>query len=127
MRSTGIRLFVVFLCCSWFLITGLLNPVIAAKDKEKTASQPAVVEGQIQWEGQKECPPKAEKEECPTTFGPIITDTAIPTREGSVRHPTHLWLELYHQQLQPELAAYFRGRRFSVLWHELEVYLRFMG
>jgi len=43
-----------------------------------------VVEGEIQLEGKPEevCEPKAKEEVCPTTFGPIITDTAIPIDKG---------------------------------------------
>jgi hypothetical protein len=106
MRDAGSRLFVVFLCCSWFWATGLLNTVIAAGDKEKTTAQPAVVEGQIQFEGQKPCPPEAAKEECPATFGPIITDTAIPIEKGKFA-------------IQPTFGLSFVTRNFTRNWRSV--------
>ena len=55
-----------------------------------------------------------------------------PHREGQVRPPTHLWPELYHQQLQPQLAPRVAGGDFQSfgmswkftygLWNNLEVY-----
>jgi hypothetical protein len=106
MGYTGVRLFVVFLCCSWFLATGLPNPVLAAEDKERTTSQPAVVEGQIQFEGGKECPPEEAKEECPATFGPIITDTAIPIEKGKFA-------------IQPTFGPSFTTNNFSPNWRRI--------
>ena len=58
MRFT-IRLFIVFLGFAWLLATGLPTPAMAAEEKEKNRSNPSVVEGQIQLEGQKPCPSEA--------------------------------------------------------------------
>ena len=106
MRFRTIRLFVVFLGCLWFLAAGLLYPVIAAEDKDKTESKPAVVEGQIQLEGQPPCPPEAAKEVCPSTFGPIITDTAIPIEKGKFA-------------IQPTFGLSFTTNNFSPSWRRI--------
>jgi hypothetical protein len=103
MQLRTIRLFVVFLGCLWFLAAGLLYPVFAAEDKDKTDSKPPVVEGQIQLEGKPPCPPKAAEEVCPATFGPILTDTAIPIEKGKF-------------SIQPTFGLSFTTNNFSPSW-----------
>ncbi|MCK9375386.1 MAG: transporter [Syntrophobacterales bacterium] len=82
MRCARSWLFLLPICFLSCLAVGWVSPAGAAEDKEKT-SPPAAVEGEIQFEKPQEpCEPKAKEEECPTTFGPIITDTAIPIDKG---------------------------------------------
>jgi hypothetical protein len=132
MRSVSIRLFVVLLCFPWFLATGLLNPLIAAEEREKTASQP-VVEGQIQLEAQKPCPSEAAAEECPATFGPIITDTAIPIEKGKFAIQPTFGLSFTTNNFSPgwrrlsaggDFQSFGMSWRFTYgLWNNLEVYV----
>jgi len=78
MRSVRTCLF-----CAACLAAGWLNPAIAAEGKKPASSTPTPVAGEIQFEGPKAgCPPEPAKDECPSTFGPLITDTAIPIEKG---------------------------------------------
>jgi hypothetical protein len=78
-----IWLFRLVLLCGGCLAAGWFNPAMAADEKTPSISKPTAVPGEIQFEGPKEgCPPEPAKEECPSTFGPIITDTAIPIDKG---------------------------------------------
>jgi hypothetical protein len=93
-------------CCGW-LATGGLNPVIAAEDKEKAISKPTAVEGEIQFEGRGEgFQPEPAKDECPSTFGPIVTDTAIPIEKGKFA-------------LQPTFGLSFTTNNFSPSWRRI--------
>jgi hypothetical protein len=81
---------------SGWLTTGWMSPVSAAEGQDKAISKPAPVEGEIQFEGRGEGfrpegkeeakeegkKEEAKEDECPATFGPIITDTAIPIEKG---------------------------------------------
>ena len=90
MRDVRIWWFCLALFCSGCLAAGWLNPVIAATDQEKTASQPAAVKEDVQPGGRGEgFQPECAKDECPTTFGPIITDTAIPVSYTHLTLPTN--------------------------------------
>jgi hypothetical protein len=94
MRSVWLCL--LLLSYSGWLTTGWITPVNAAEGQGKPISQPAAVEGEIQFEGrgegfrpeEKEAAKEegkkeeAKEEECPATFGPILTDTAIPIEKG---------------------------------------------
>jgi hypothetical protein len=81
MRSVWLCLLV--LSCAGWLATGWITPARAATGQDKAISPPARVEGEIQFEGRGEgFQPEAAKEECPATFGPIITDTAVPMEKG---------------------------------------------
>jgi hypothetical protein len=83
MKSVRIGLSVLPLLWLSWLATGWVSPAMAIEEKEKSISTPAAVEGEIQFEKPQEpCVPKAQAEECPATFGPIITDTAIPIEKG---------------------------------------------
>jgi hypothetical protein len=95
------------LFCSGCLAAGWLNPAIAAADKEKSGAQPAAVQedGHPGGRGggfQPECP----KDECPTTFGPIVTDTAIPLEPGKF-------------VLQPTFGLGFTINNFSPNWRRI--------
>jgi hypothetical protein len=124
----------VLLCLGMTLgaLPGWAN--ISPGDKEKTASQPAVVEGQIQLEGQKECPPEAPKEEeCPATFGPIITDTAIPIDTGKFALQPTFGLSFITNSLTQSWRRVSAGGDFQSfgmdwkftygLWNNLEVFV----
>lgn len=90
MRDVRIWLFCLVLCGSGCLAAGWLNPAIAAADQEKAGAQPAAVKEDLQPGGRGEgYQPECATDECPTTFGPIITDTAIPVEKGKfVIQPT---------------------------------------
>lgn len=107
MRYARIWLFCLALfCCGW-LATGWLNPVFAADDKEKAISKPTAVEGEIQFEGRGEgFQPEPAKDECPSTFGPIVTDTAIPIETGKFA-------------LQPTFGLSFATNNFSPSWRRI--------
>jgi len=90
MRSVWLCL--LLLSCSGWLAAGWITPVNAAEGKDQAISKPAAVEGEIQFEGRGEgFRPEAKEEgkeeakeaECPATFGPIITDTAVPIEKGA--------------------------------------------
>jgi hypothetical protein len=104
MRASGIRFFwVLAILCGWLAIGGS-NPVIAADAKGKDNTPPSAVEGEIQFtQPQAPCPPEPAKDECPTTFGPIITDTAIPIEKGKFA-------------VQPTFGLGFTTGNFSPSW-----------
>jgi hypothetical protein len=94
------------LCCGW-LATGWFNPVIAADAKDRDNAKPAAVEGEIQFEGRGEgFTPEPAKDECPSTFGPIVTDTAIPMETGKFA-------------LQPTFGLSFTTNNFSPSWRRI--------
>lgn len=83
MKASGIRLFWLLVFCSAWLATGGLNPAIAADAQGQDNAKPAAVEGEIRFtQPQAPSPPEPATDECPATFGPIITDTAIPIEKG---------------------------------------------
>ncbi len=133
MRFATIRSGVILLGCLWFLTAGLLYPVIAAENKGKTESQPAAVEGQIQLEGRPPCPPQAAEEVCPATFGPIITDTAIPIEKGMFAIQPTFGLSFATSNLSPSWRHISAGgdfQSFGMSWkftygliNNLEVYV----
>jgi len=107
MRSLKFWLILLPLCCSPWLAAGWVTPAPAAEGKEAVPAPPAVVEGEIQLEGGKEgCPPEPPKDECPTTFGPIITDTAIPIEKGKFA-------------VQPTFGLSFVTHTFSPSWRRI--------
>jgi len=107
MRTVRTWLFFLSLfCCGW-LATGWFNSASAAEDKEKSISKPAAVEGEIQFEGRGEgFQPEPPKDECPSTFGPIVTDTAIPIETGKFA-------------LQPTFGLSFTTNNFSPSWRRI--------
>jgi hypothetical protein len=133
MRSVRTRLFCVLLCgCSW-LASGWFNPVIAADDQEKVTEKTAPGAGESQSGGrgegfQAECP----KDECPTTFGPIITDTAIPIEKGKFAVQPTLAMSFTTHNFSPswrrvsaggDFKSFGMGYKFTYgLWNNLEVY-----
>ena len=89
MRASRIRLLWLLALGSGWLVAGWLNPAFAADDKDQGTAKPAAA-GEIQSGGRGEgFQPECAQDECPTTFGPIITDTAIPVEKGKfVIQPT---------------------------------------
>jgi len=100
MRKVRIWIFLLSVFSTVYLTTGWFNPATAAEGKEKAVTAPAAagqekppaaeeVGGRGEGfqpegkegakEGKKE---EAQEDECPATFGPIITDTAIPIEKG---------------------------------------------
>ncbi len=86
----------------WVLLTvpGWAQPT-AAEEKDRTA-----VETVGQGEGKAEAKEEAQGEECPSTFGPIITDTAIPIDKGRFA-------------LQPTFGLSFVTHSFSPSWRRV--------
>jgi hypothetical protein len=107
MRYVRIWLFCLALFCAGCLAAGWLNPAIAADEKAPGTSKPAAAAGEIQSEGRGEgFQPEPSKEECPATFGPIITDTAIPIEPGKFA-------------LQPTFGLSFTTNNFSPSWRRI--------
>jgi hypothetical protein len=133
MRLARISEFCIFLCCSWWLAVGWMAPVNAADENDGAAAPPKVVEGEIQLGGPKEpCPPEAAKSECPSTFGPIITDTAIPIEKGKLAVQPTFGLSFITSNFSPSWRRVSAGGNFESfgmswkfvygLWNNLEVY-----
>ena len=75
--------------------------------KHRATAQPAAAAGEIQSGGRGEgFQPERAKDECPTTFGPIITDTAIPIEKGKFA-------------LQPTFGLSFTTHNFSPSWRRI--------
>ena len=107
MRASGIRLFWLSGLFSAWLATGWLNPAIAADALGKDNAKPTTVEGEIQFtQPQAPCLPEPAKDECPSTFGPIITDTAIPIEKGKFA-------------IQPTFGMGFTTGNFSPSWRRV--------
>jgi hypothetical protein len=107
MRALCIRLFWILVLCSACLAAGGGTSVIAADAKGKDNATLPAVEGEIQFtQPQAPCPPEPAKDECPTTFGPIITDTAIPIEKGKFA-------------VQPTFGMGFTTRNFSPSWRRM--------
>jgi hypothetical protein len=133
MKSARNWLCLLLIFSFWWLVSGGTAPAWAAVDTEPPKAKPGVVEGEIQLEGQKEPgPAEAAKEECPTTFGPILTDTAIVTEKGVfVIQPT-FGLSFTTNTFSPnwrrtsaggDFQSFGMSWRFTYgLWNNLEVY-----
>ncbi|MFA5110206.1 MAG: transporter [Desulfobaccales bacterium] len=132
MRSLRSWLFLVPICFLSCLALGWVSPAGAAGDTAKTPP-PAAVEGEIQFEKPQEpCEPKAKEEECPTTFGPIITDTAIPIDKGKFAIQPTFGLSVVTDALTRNwrrvsaggnLKTYSMDWKFTYgLWDNLEVF-----
>jgi hypothetical protein len=132
MRSARVPIYLILLCCSWWLAIGSMSIAGAAEEKPEVAP-PKVVEGEIQIPGQKEsCPPEAAKEECPSTFGPIIADTAIPIEKGKFAIQPTFGLSFITSNFSPSwrrvsaggnMQSFGMSWKFTYgLWNNLEVY-----
>jgi hypothetical protein len=104
--SPGHLFWLLVLGLIW-LATGWLNPAFAVADQDKTGAQPAAVQEEVQPGGRGEgYQPECAKEECPSTFGPIITDTAIPVEKGKF-------------VIQPTFGLSFTINNFSPSWRRI--------
>ncbi len=116
MRSARFWLFLLSICCLAHPATGWLNPVTAAEEKEKAVSGTAAKEEgktlstatkeEGKQEEKKEKQEEAKADECPSTFGPIITDTAIPIEKGKFA-------------IQPTWGLSFVTKTFSPSWRRV--------
>ncbi len=142
MRSARIWLCLLSAFCLAFPATGWPNPVTAAPEKEKAISQTTAKEGKTQAaeetkeEGKKEekeaKKEEAKEDECPSTFGPIITDTAIPIEKGKFALQPTWGLSFVNNSFSPSwrrisAGGDFKSLNMSVkltygLWNNLEVY-----
>jgi len=115
MRSVRIWLFLLAALCLLYPATGLLNPVIAAEGKKAISQTLSKEQGKPQTTATNEKGQQEEGEgryeeikegECPATFGPIITDTAIPMDKGRFA-------------LQPTWGLSFVTNAFSPSWRRI--------
>jgi hypothetical protein len=107
MRVLRIGLWCLLVLGSVWLAGEWITPAAAAEKPDQAGGKPAAVEGEIQIEGKgPECPPEAAKDECPATFGPIVTDTAIPMEKGKFA-------------LQPTFGLSFATHNFSPSWRRV--------
>jgi hypothetical protein len=137
MKTARIWLFWLAVFCSGWLVTGWFNPAWAAEAKEKTISESGVVEGEIQLEGRRQGveAETAKAEVCPTTFGPILTDTAIPIEKGKFAIQPTFGLSLTTSNFSPSWRRVSAGgdfQSFGMSWrftygllNNLEVYAVF--
>jgi len=134
MRHVRIRLFCLAVCCAGCLAAAWLNPAIAAADQNKAGARPVAVAEDIQPGGRGEgYQPECAKEECPSTFGPIITDTAVPIEKGKFALQPTFGLSFITKCLSPNWRRVSPGgdfRSFAMdykftygLWNNLEVYV----
>ncbi len=117
MRLTRIWVFLLSIFCWAHLAMAWSNPVTAAEGKDKAVSEIGAPEGEKTQAGKEtkekgEQEEKAEKkeeakeDECPATFGPIITDTAIPIEKGKFA-------------IQPTFGLSFTTNTFSPSWRRI--------
>jgi len=111
MKSVRFWLFLLSLCLV-YPATGWINPVIAAEEDKAISKKVSKEEGKTQTqqetkdEGKEEKKEEAKEEECPATFGPIITDTAIPIEKGKFA-------------IQPTFGLSFVTNTFSPSWRRI--------
>jgi hypothetical protein len=137
----------ILLSWSGWLTTGWINPVRAAEGQDKAISKPGAVTGEIQFEGRGEGfrpeekeeakaegkKEEAKEEECPATFGPIITDTAIPIDKGKFAVQPTFGLSFITDSFSPNWRRVTAGGTFKSfgmdwkftygLWDNLEVFV----
>jgi hypothetical protein len=101
-----IWLFSVSVFCLAHFASGWFNPALAAQEKEKASSSTAAKEEGKPEAGEEAKKEEAKEDECPATFGPIITDTAIPIEKGKFA-------------LQPTWGLGFVVDRFSPNWRRV--------
>jgi hypothetical protein len=133
MCSVRTWLFCCALFCAGCLAAGWLNPAFAAADQEKSGAQPATVKEGAQPGGRGEgFQPECAKDECPTTFGPIIADTAIPIDKGKFALQTTFGMGFTTHNFSPSWRRISAEGDFKSLgmamkltyglWNNLEVY-----
>ncbi len=115
MRSVQIWLFLLAALCLFYPATGWINPVIAAEGEKAISQTLSKEQGKPQTTATNEKGKQEEGEgryeeikegECPATFGPIITDTAIPMDKGRFA-------------LQPTWGLSFVTNTFSPSWRRI--------
>lgn len=111
MRLMRVWLFLLSLCLV-YPATGWINPVAAAEEEKAISEKTSKEEGSTQAsegskvEGAQENKGEAKEDECPSTFGPIITDTAIPIEKGKFA-------------IQPTWGLGFVTNTFSPSWRRI--------
>jgi hypothetical protein len=130
-------LFLLSLCLV-YPATGWINPVIAAEEEKAISERVSKEEGKAKAkdetkdEGLKEKNEGAKEDECPSTFGPIITDTAIPIEKGKFAIQPTFGLSFVTNSLTQSWRRVSAGGDFKSLgmsakftyglWNNLEVY-----
>jgi hypothetical protein len=132
MRS--MRVWMVWLSlCLVYPATGWINPVIAAEEgKPISAKAPAAAHDESKEGGGEGRYEEIKEGEMPATFGPIITDTAIPIDKGKFAIQPTMGMGLVTNALSPSWRRISAGGDFKSfgmsakftygLWNNLEVY-----
>jgi len=115
MRSMRVGLFWLSLCLV-FPATGWTNPVIAAEEEKAISEKVSTATNEKskaeEGEGRYE---EIKEGECPATFGPIITDTAIPIDKGKLAIQPTWGLSLVTNTLSPSWRRISAGGDFKSL------------
>jgi len=115
------------LCVGFLLNSGWVQFAMANGETKKAVTEPPA---------QEECKPagkeEAKDDECPSTFGPIITDTAIPLEKGKFAIQPTFGLSFTTNNFSPNWRRTSAGGNFQSfgmswkftygLWNNLEVY-----
>jgi hypothetical protein len=130
--------------CLWFLVVAWMvlataYPVAALAAKDAAANEEGMT--RTREEGAESVAEKAkekegkEAEECPATFGPILTDTAIPMEKGKFAIQPTWGLGFVTNDFSPswrrisaggDFQSFGMSWRFTYgLWNNLEVYVLF--
>jgi hypothetical protein len=140
MREMQYFLVFLLMCALTTLMPGWATREALASVAEKVSASSEVVEGRgegYQPEGKEEAKPEAKEEakeeECPATFGPIITDTAIPIEKGKFAVQPTFALSLVTDVFNKDWRRVSAGgnfQSFNMSWkftygliNNLEVYL----
>ena len=111
-------LFLLSLCLV-YPATGWINPVIAAEEEKAISEKVSKEEGHTPApEATKEKEEKkeeAQEDECPSTFGPIIADTAIPIEKGKFAIQPTWGLSLVTNAFSPSWRRISAGGDFKSL------------
>jgi hypothetical protein len=143
MRLVRIWLIWLSLICSGYLAAGWINPACADTEGVQAGSLSTADPEEVKLEGRGEGfrpegteagkREEAQEIECPTTFGPIITDTAIPIDTGMFALQPTFGLSLVTNSLTPSWRRVSAGGDFQSfgmdwkftygLWNNLEVFV----
>jgi Putative MetA-pathway of phenol degradation len=136
MRRLRYVLIPLLLCALTTLMPGWATREAGAAAAEKVSVSSEEIEGHgegFQPEGKEEAREEAKGDECPATFGPIITDTAIPIEKGKFALQPTFALSLVTDTFNKDWRRVSAGgnfQSFNMSWkftygliNNLEVYL----
>ncbi len=134
MKKDGICLLFLFLLLFAGIMLGSMVREAVAETKEEPAASAPLKTGEPKDDqaAKEECPEKGRGDECPATFGPIITDTAVPIDKGKFAVQPTFFLSFitdYFNRNWQRVSAGGDFRTFRMdwkftygLWNNLEVY-----